>query len=114
MYRGVGLGDAAAHPDGGGGRKMPLVSASFSRRVAESHFGSADAAAGALYRQRLQPGRLFMTFLETGAMTRQYREAEAVLLPGSGPFSDRRAASPQAACRRRAVHRCICRRPRPS
>jgi len=27
-----------------------------------------------------------MTFLETGAMTRQYREAEAVLLPGSGPF----------------------------
>jgi hypothetical protein len=86
MYRGVGLGDAAAHPDGGGGRKMPLVSASFSRRVAESHFGSAGAAAGALYRQRLQPGRLFMTFLETGAMTRQYREAEAVLLRGSGPF----------------------------
>jgi len=31
-------------------------------------------------------GRLFMTFLETGAMTRQYREAEVVLLPGSGPF----------------------------
>ena len=86
MYRGVGLGDAAAHPDGRGGRKMPLVSASFSRRVAENHFGSADAAAGALYRQRLQPGRLFMTFLETGAMTCQYREAEAVLLPGSGPF----------------------------
>jgi len=26
-----------------------------------------------------------MTFLETGAMTRQYREAEAILLPGSGP-----------------------------
>jgi hypothetical protein len=86
MYRGAGPGDAAAHPDGGGGRKMPLVSASFSRRVAESHFGSAGAAAGALCRQRLQPGRLVMTFLQTGAMTRQYREAEAVLLPGSGPF----------------------------
>jgi hypothetical protein len=85
MYRGVGLGDAAADTDGGGARKMPLVSA-LSRRVAESHFGSADLAAGALYRQRLQPGRLFMTFPETGAMTRQYREAEAVLLPGSGPF----------------------------
>lgn len=36
MYRGVGLGDAAAHPDGAGGRQMPSVSASFSRRVAES------------------------------------------------------------------------------
>jgi hypothetical protein len=47
MYRGIGLGDAAAHPDGGGSRKMPLVSASFSRRVAGNHFGSADAAAGA-------------------------------------------------------------------
>ncbi len=65
---------------------MLLVSGSFSRRVAESHFGSADAAAGALDRQRLQPGWLFMTFLETGGMTRQYREAGAVLLPGSGPF----------------------------
>jgi hypothetical protein len=70
MYRGVGLRDAAAHLDGGGSRKMPLVSASFSRRVAENHFGSADAAVGAPYRQRLQPGRLFMTFLETEAMTR--------------------------------------------
>ena len=49
MYRGVGLGDAAAHPDGGGGRKMTLVSAMFSRRVAESNFGSADTAAGTLY-----------------------------------------------------------------
>jgi hypothetical protein len=58
MYRGVGLGDAAADPDGGGGREVPLVSASFSRRVAENHVGSADAAAGALYRQRLQSGRL--------------------------------------------------------
>jgi hypothetical protein len=85
LYRGVGLGDAAAQADGGG-PKTPLVSASFSRRVAESHFGSPDAAAGALYRQLLQPGRLFMTFLETGAMNRQYQEAEAVLLPGGGPF----------------------------
>lgn len=67
MYRGVGLAHAVAHPDGGGGRTMPLVSASFSRCVAESHFGSADAAGAALYRQRLQPGRLFMTFLETVA-----------------------------------------------
>ena len=114
MYRGVGPGDAAAHSGGGGGRKMPLVSASFPRRVAESHFGSAGAAAGARYRQRLQPGRLFMTFPETGAMTRQYREAEAVLLPGGGPFVWPPRRQPQAARRRRAVHWCICRRPRPS
>jgi hypothetical protein len=114
MYRGVGLGDAAADPDGGGGREMLLVSASFSRRVAENHFGSVDAAAGALYRQRLQPGRLFMTFLETGAMARQYREAEAVLLPGQRPVLLTAAPPAAAAGRRRAVHRCICRRPRPS
>jgi hypothetical protein len=49
-------------------------------------FGSADAAAGALYQQRLQPGRLFKTFLETGAITRQYREAEAVLLSAAARF----------------------------
>jgi hypothetical protein len=86
LYRGIGLGDATGSPDRASGRKAPLVSASFSRRVAESHFGSPGAAAGALYRQPLQPGRLFMTFLETGAMNRQYQEAEAVLLTGSGPF----------------------------
>jgi hypothetical protein len=31
----------------------------------------------------LPPDRLFMTFLETTAMSRQFREAEAVLLAGS-------------------------------
>ena len=63
--------------------RSPLISASFSRAVADSHFQSSGAAAAALYRQRLAPERLFMTFLETAAMNRQFREAEAVLLAGS-------------------------------
>jgi hypothetical protein len=86
MYRGVGLRDTAAHPDGGGGRKMPWSRRRYPAASPRAIFGSADAAAGALCQQRLQSGRLFKTSLETGAITRQYREAEAVLLPGSGPF----------------------------
>jgi hypothetical protein len=85
VYRGIGLAG-----DGAQGRptasRLPVVSASLSRRVAESHFGSDRATAGALYRQPLEPGRVFMTCLETAAMNRQYAEAEAVLLAGRGPF----------------------------
>ncbi|HEY6278685.1 MAG TPA: hypothetical protein VIX86_20425 [Streptosporangiaceae bacterium] len=85
VYRGIGLpGDAGR--DGKLAGQLPVISASLSRRVAESHFGSDRAAAGALYRQPLQPERVFMTFLETPAMNRQYAEAEAVLLPGDAPF----------------------------
>jgi len=84
IYRGIGLaGDGRrAAP----ASQLPVVSASLSHQVAESHFGSGRAIAGALYRQPLEPGRVFMTFLETAAMNRQYAEAEAVLLAGRGPF----------------------------
>lgn len=87
LYRGVGCQDpATGRQRASSRRELPLVSASFSRQVAESHFGSPSVTAGALYRQPLRPGHLFMTFLETEAMSRRYREAEAVLLTGSGPF----------------------------
>jgi hypothetical protein len=62
--------------------QSPLISASLSRAVADSHFRSPGAAAAVLYRQLLAPERILMTFLETAAMSRQFREAEAVLLAG--------------------------------
>jgi hypothetical protein len=80
LYRGVAFHDRPATTDSLGRRETPLTSASFSGQVAESHFHAPDAAAAALYRLRLAPERLFMTFLETAAMSRQFREAEAVLL----------------------------------
>lgn len=81
VYRGIGLtGDGTR--DRQPASRLPVVSASLSRRVAESHFGSDQATAGVLYRQPLEPGRVCMTFLETAAMNRQYAEAEAVLLAG--------------------------------
>jgi hypothetical protein len=33
-----------------------------------------------MWRQIVSPDRLFMTFLETAAMNRQFKEAEAVLI----------------------------------
>jgi hypothetical protein len=80
LYRGVELRDRPAAADNPGRRQSPLISASFSREVADSHFQSSGAAAAALYRQPLAPERLFMTFLETAAMNRQFQEAEVVLL----------------------------------
>jgi hypothetical protein len=85
VFRGVGLAGDAPRDRTTPGR-LPVVSASLSRQVAESHFGSGQAVAGALYRQPLEPGRVFMTFLETAAMNRLYAEAEAVLLAGRGPL----------------------------
>jgi hypothetical protein len=59
-------------------RPASLVSATFSRTVAEAHFeGGATAA---LWRQAVPLDRLLMTFLETPALNAPYREAEAVLL----------------------------------
>lgn len=83
LYRGVGVQQSASRRRRG---QSPLVSASFSRRVAESHFNSSNVTAGALYRQRLQPDRLFMTFLETKSMNGIYKEAEALLLADGGVF----------------------------
>ena len=80
LYRGMAFHDRPASADSPSRRETPLISASFSHLVAESHFHSPNATAAALYRQQLAPERLFMTFLETAAMNSQFREAEAVLL----------------------------------
>lgn len=86
LYRGMAVQARPETADSPARRNSPLISASFSRQIAESHFRAPDAAGAALYRQRLVPERLFMTFLETAAMNRQFREAEAVLLTDGGDF----------------------------
>lgn len=83
LYRGAGVQQSAGQRRRG---QSPLVSASFSREVAESHFNSSNVVAGALYRQRLQLDRLFMTFLETKAMNGVYKESEALLIGDGGVF----------------------------
>jgi hypothetical protein len=78
VYRGLGLpGREELRP-----RPVPLTSATFSRAIAESHFNSEHADTAALLRRRLPVQQLYMTFLETPAMNRQYLEADAVLLSG--------------------------------
>lgn len=65
-------------------RRQPartFVSTTFDRAVAESLFAGGPAArVAALYRQDVPIERLFMTYVETAAMNRQFHEAEAVLL----------------------------------
>jgi hypothetical protein len=62
-------------------RRHSFVSATFSREVAMSHFNEREpATTGVLLRQSVPILRLFMTFLETAHMNRQFKEAEAVLL----------------------------------
>jgi len=62
-------------------RPDSFVSASFSADVAMAHFHAGPATStAALYRQPLPVQRLFMTFIETPAMSRQYLEAEAILV----------------------------------
>jgi hypothetical protein len=75
VYRGIGLhAQEELKP-----RAIPLISATFSRAIAESHFNSERANTAALLRVRLPVERLYMTFLETPAMSKQYLEADAVL-----------------------------------
>jgi hypothetical protein len=75
IYRGIGLqGGATLHGPG-----TTLISATFSRALAESHFGWEGAALAVLLRRRLPIERLFMTFLETAVMNTKYLEAEAIL-----------------------------------
>jgi len=58
-----------------------LVSCTFSPAVAEAHFaGGPSTTCAVMWRQTVNPDRLFMTFLETAAMNRQFKEAEAVLI----------------------------------
>jgi hypothetical protein len=76
LYRGVAW-------DGRPGPRPPrsLVSATFSRDVAEAHFsGGPTTAAAALFRLATPVERVVMTFLETRAMNRRFKEVEAVLL----------------------------------
>jgi hypothetical protein len=62
-----------------------FVSATFSREVAESHFaGTERTVAAVLSRDVLPVERLFMTYVETEAMNRQFLEAEAVLIADAG------------------------------
>jgi hypothetical protein len=80
LYRGIGLqGQATLQP-----RPVSLISATFSRAVADSHFSAARAESAALLRRRLPADRLLMTFLETAAMNRSYLEAEAVVFADGG------------------------------
>lgn len=59
----------------------PLVSMTFSQEVAESHFaGGPDTRTALLLRRRVDPEHLFMTFWETEPMSRQYLEAEAIVV----------------------------------
>jgi len=80
LYRGIGLPGRARLTV----RTDTLISATFARPVAESHFNGIRSDAAALLRCRLPADRLLFTFLETAAMNRQFLEAEAVLLPGEG------------------------------
>jgi hypothetical protein len=61
-----------------------FVSASFSRAVAAENV---EGREGVVRKWVVPAERLFMTFLETEAMNRRYREAEAVLLGRAGIVS---------------------------
>jgi hypothetical protein len=76
LYRGISSeGSLSA------ARRAPLVAATFSRRVALSHFeGGPTTSVATLARQQVPVSRLFMTFVETQQMNERYREAEAVLI----------------------------------
>jgi len=70
-------------------RPSSLVSATFSRRVADDHFdGGPSTRTAVLWRQAVPFDRVLMTFLETRAMNERFEEAEAVLLadPGNRAF----------------------------
>jgi hypothetical protein len=58
-----------------------FVSCTFSSEVAEAHLaGGPLTTCAVIWRQIVSPDRLLMSFLETAAMNRQFREAEAVLI----------------------------------
>ena len=66
-----------------------FISATFSREVAEDHFaGGPQTTTAVMWRRRTPAERVFMTFLETPALNRQFKEAEAILIadPAGGAF----------------------------
>lgn len=80
LYRGVSSAGPLRGP-----RNETFVSATFSRTVAESLAGArGPAGAGRLMRQAVPIERIFMTYLETIHMNRQFREAEAILFFDEG------------------------------
>lgn len=68
------------------GEPRTFVSTSFDEAVARSHFETPGRPTRVLTCQKVPVERLFMTYLETGAMNDRYLEAEAVVLarPGDG------------------------------
>lgn len=81
LYRAAAVDGPLPEP-----RPASLVSATFSRPVAEAHFDGGTTAV--LWRQAVPLDRLLMTFLETDALNAPYREAEAILVadPSSRAF----------------------------
>ncbi len=76
LYRGMHFEGSTSPPP-----PASFVSATFSLEVASSNFSAGGtSSSGALLRQPLPLGRLLMTFVETRAFSRQFREAEAVLI----------------------------------
>lgn len=82
-YRAFSSESALARP-----APASFVSATLSAEVALEHFAGGPATrSAAIWRSPLDPARVLMSFLETGAMNRQYKEAEVVLIggpPGNG------------------------------
>jgi hypothetical protein len=84
LYRGMAICGPLQTP-----RNHTFISATFSRRVASSHFdagieGSTGVTTRVLLSQAVAVERAFMTFYETAAMNAKFREAEAVLLWDGG------------------------------
>lgn len=76
LYRSLSCCGAPEPP-----RNTTFVSATFDFEVARSFLAEVDPSrTGVLYRQVVPVERLFMTYLETAEMNRQFQEAEAVLL----------------------------------
>ncbi|NNF07676.1 MAG: hypothetical protein HKN21_13015, partial [Candidatus Eisenbacteria bacterium] len=69
-----------------GDQRNTFVSSSFSEEVSKSHYLSAPELNGVLLRQNVEVSRVFMTYLETEAMSKQFLEAEAVLFYSADAF----------------------------
>ena len=91
LYRGAAT-DAPPAPRA----PASFLSATFSREVALAHFdGGPTTTTAALWRASIPVTRLLMTFLETEAMNRRFREAEAVLIGDqSSPWAGRGGLAP--------------------
>jgi hypothetical protein len=81
LWRGM----SSERPFDRGSQPTTFVSATFSREVAESHFDGNEKTVAAILSREVAPvERLFMTYVETEAMNRQFLEAEGVLIADDG------------------------------